>query len=459
MFVSSVSTILFNANPLLRYDGYYILSDMIEIPNLRQKATTILTRKLGSWCLGLEEPDDPFLPKRHQWLFALYTIAAVFYRWFIVLSILFFLNKVFEPYGLKVIGQIDRPRRAVRTVPAADLEGLQVLLGPRETWQSETQTDVHDDRPAGAALAAILFIPLPAAVYCPLVMQPRGAEPVYVEVPGTLIASKVRPGDTVKKNQLLAQLKNIEIDVQIAEQNGEMQRLEARLHANERLQHEDESAARVVVTTRAALRTATEQLAQLEEDRDRLRLFAPRDGVVIPPPASNRPAAGPGELLEWNGTPLDKENIGATLIPGEQGLFCLVGDLDKLEAHLAINQADIEFVDDNFLPNSVQVEIILDQDVDRAVVLQGTISEIVREKLKVAPRQLAAHAGGPLPTEVDSSGVPRPLDTTYQATVPIQDSTGGLRPGLIGTAKIHTRPRTLASRLWRYVSATFSFEL
>ena len=39
MFVCSVSTMMFNANPLLRYDGYYILSDLLEIPNLRQKAT------------------------------------------------------------------------------------------------------------------------------------------------------------------------------------------------------------------------------------------------------------------------------------------------------------------------------------------------------------------------------------------------------------------------------------
>ena len=60
MFVSSVSTILFNANPLLRYDGYYILSDILEIPNLRQKATSILTRKAGHLCLGIEPQEDPF---------------------------------------------------------------------------------------------------------------------------------------------------------------------------------------------------------------------------------------------------------------------------------------------------------------------------------------------------------------------------------------------------------------
>ena len=110
MFISSVSTILFNANPLLRYDGYYILSDVVEIPNLRQKATSILSRKMGEWFLGLEPTEDPFLPERNQAFFALYTVAAVIYRWFIMASILFFLYKVFEPYGLKILGASVLPR-------------------------------------------------------------------------------------------------------------------------------------------------------------------------------------------------------------------------------------------------------------------------------------------------------------------------------------------------------------
>ena len=87
MFVCSVSTVIFNANPLLRYDGYYILADLMEIPNLRQKATTILSRKMGEWCLGLEPPEDPFLPQRNQVFFALYSVAAAVYRWVVVLSI------------------------------------------------------------------------------------------------------------------------------------------------------------------------------------------------------------------------------------------------------------------------------------------------------------------------------------------------------------------------------------
>ena len=106
IFVSSVSTILFNANPLLRYDGYYILSDLLEIPNLRSKATSILQRTFGELVLGIEAKDDPFLPAKRQWLFGLYSIAAASYRWLITFSIFWFVYQVLEPYGFKIIGQM-----------------------------------------------------------------------------------------------------------------------------------------------------------------------------------------------------------------------------------------------------------------------------------------------------------------------------------------------------------------
>ena len=91
--VSSISTLLFNGNPLLRYDGYYILSDILEIPNLRQKSSSILQRWMGRLFLGIPSRPDPFLPVRKMWFFASYSIAAVVYRWLIMFSIFgFFTN-------------------------------------------------------------------------------------------------------------------------------------------------------------------------------------------------------------------------------------------------------------------------------------------------------------------------------------------------------------------------------
>jgi len=104
MFVCSVSTLVFNANPLLRFDGYYVLSDLLEIPNLAQKSSKLVRRTLASVCLGIEPDDDPFLPQQSRGLFLVYSVAAFVYRWMITFSILWFLTQVFKPYGLQVIG-------------------------------------------------------------------------------------------------------------------------------------------------------------------------------------------------------------------------------------------------------------------------------------------------------------------------------------------------------------------
>ncbi len=80
--------------------------DLIEIPKLRQKSTEITRRFLTALCLRIDQPESPFLPPQKRFFFGLYTAASVVYRWVIVFSIVMFLNKALEPYGLKVLGQI-----------------------------------------------------------------------------------------------------------------------------------------------------------------------------------------------------------------------------------------------------------------------------------------------------------------------------------------------------------------
>ncbi|MEQ9068033.1 MAG: hypothetical protein RLO18_14970, partial [Gimesia chilikensis] len=61
-FISTVTTVIFNANPLMRFDGYYMMSDLLEIPNLRQKADKHLRDTFAWYCLGIESQRDPFMP-------------------------------------------------------------------------------------------------------------------------------------------------------------------------------------------------------------------------------------------------------------------------------------------------------------------------------------------------------------------------------------------------------------
>ena len=225
MFVCSVSTVIFNGNPLLRYDGYYILSDLSEIPNMSQKATSMLGRTLGKVCLGLDLADDPFLPRRNRFLFSTYAVASAVYRWVVVFSILFFLNQFFKPYRLEVIG---------RFMGAMSLYGL--LVYP--LWRLGVffwvpgRTDMVDRTRMWISIAivasvfgAIAFIPVPHRVFGTFELQAHDAKNVYVHVPGQLEEVFVHPGDRVTEGQTLARLSNDKLEFSITELTGRRDQL------------------------------------------------------------------------------------------------------------------------------------------------------------------------------------------------------------------------------------------
>ena len=56
--VASVSTLLFNINPLLRFDGYYILSDWLQIPNLHQRSTKQLRHLFEGYLFGVSHSES-----------------------------------------------------------------------------------------------------------------------------------------------------------------------------------------------------------------------------------------------------------------------------------------------------------------------------------------------------------------------------------------------------------------
>ncbi len=464
MFVCSVSTLVFNANPLLRYDGYYILADLTEIPNLRQKATSILSRKLGDWCLGLEQPEDPFLPTRNQIFFALYSVAAAVYRWVVVFSILWFLYKVFKPYHLERIGQM---------IALASLWGLVVmpLYQVGKFFYVPGRLDkVKKPRMyatlgiLAAVVAAVLFLPLPHSVMATLEIQPRDAAQVWVDVPGggKLVAVYVKPGQRVTTGQPLALLENVELALEIEKLRGEQKRYAAQLENLRREGLHDRHAAAQIPEVQKALKTVADQLAQKVRDQQRLLLKAPADGTVLPPPATVAHDDPEGQLPDWSGTPLDPQNLGAYLHEGphnESVMFCQIGDPTKLQANLVIDQGDIE-----------DVKKLIDQGREALVdvkleelphdTFHSRISELSPSEMKVAPKRLSTTAGGMLATKTDpASNVERPQSTSYEAHVPLDDPHHLMRLGLLGQGKIHTDWLPLGTRLGRLVTHTFNFKL
>ncbi len=437
MFVCSVSTVVFNGNPLLRYDGYYILSDLLEIPNLRQKATTILGRKLGAWCLGLEEPDDPFLPQRNQAMFMLYTVASTLYSWIVVFSILFFLNKVFKPYRLEIFGQMIAFAAIVSLVGRPLWTVWKYFQIPGRSDQVKKPRLYATIAIVSAVVGAFLFLPLPYRVYCTLEVQPHKPDPVYVDVGGELKTLNVKPGQSVEAGTMLAELKSIDLELAVAELTGKRDQLSAQLDGLRRQRFQSSDAQMQIPQIQKSLDSVEEELREKKTDLDRLHLVARRGGVVFPPPSMPKRPKQDGKLATWNGTPLEMRNLGATFQPGT--LFCQIGDPDKFDAIMVVDQVDIESIH-----LGQKVKVMLDESPGK--VYEGDITEISPEEMKVVSKQLSNKSGGSVETKTDESGVPKPASTSYEARVPLDDSDGILLPGLKGEAKISADYHSLG---WR----------
>jgi putative peptide zinc metalloprotease protein len=107
IFVASVSTVLFNANPLLRYDGYYILSDLLEIPNLAQRSKDYLYYLVRRYAFGVARiVPQPQTNSEKTWL-VIYGLASGIYRIVVSVTIIFFVaDKLLLVGALMAVGGV-----------------------------------------------------------------------------------------------------------------------------------------------------------------------------------------------------------------------------------------------------------------------------------------------------------------------------------------------------------------
>ncbi len=91
IFIAGVSTLLFNGNPLLRYDAYYVLGDLLEIPNLGPRGIRYVLYLLQRYLLGVKDEEQPLSAQGERFWFVLYTVASSCYRLFIYAGIILFI--------------------------------------------------------------------------------------------------------------------------------------------------------------------------------------------------------------------------------------------------------------------------------------------------------------------------------------------------------------------------------
>ena len=450
MFVSSVSTLLFNANPLMRFDGYYILSDMLEIPNLRTKSSTSLSRLAKKWCLGVKLQDDPFLPKRHQGLFALYSVASTIYMWVLMISIFMFVWNAMKPYRMEAIGRM-LALFGIYGLIVRPITGIYKFLkvpGRRDEVKSLNITVTAGV--VAAIAAAICFIPLPQRVWCPAELRPRGEETVYVTVDGRLEEILVEANDRVAEGDELARFSNVDLELQIAELEGQESGYRARLASLERERFTDSAAGMEIRTVEESLKSVEEQLVKKRQYQSELVLKAPRSGLVLPSETVDEKPDPSGRLPGWSGSALAKKNIGATFAEGT--VLCMVGDPDHFEAVMIVDQSEVEFV-------QIGQRVDLKLDAFPFETFRGAVNEIAETHIEVGSERLSVKAGGSVPTTTDEMGREVPISTSYEVLMQVDDAENVFTPGMRGNARVEVGNRTVGQWLLRLFWQTFNFRM
>ncbi len=446
VFVCSVSTVLFNGNPLLRYDGYYVLSDWMEVPNLREDSMALVSGGVTKWLTGVDDANPRRAPAGARAGLLFYAVAAFAYRFVVIGGILWFVYQVLKPHDLEVLAlALGVLVIAGMAVPAVvRVAGFFARSWRRIMWFRFTiRTAV-----VVAGLWALAMIPIPRQIAAPLIIEPSGARRVYVTVPGATEGETAKIGADVTEGQTLATLRNPDVDAEIAKLRGERDLLRVRVKQLEGRRVTDRKAEDQLVTVRKQLADAEERLAKRKNDRKRLVLSAPMDGTVLPPP---RRAAAPesDQLPEWSGTPVDPENAGAFLQSGT--VLCLIGDPKQVEAKLIVDQSDVEFIRKG---QSVKLHV---QQVPGEV-LRGTITEVARVTVDDIPEELISHED--IATRPDESGKMRPVSNSFELRVSFDEPPESeILLGTIGRAKIQAVPQSVGSRVARYLRRTFRFNL
>jgi putative peptide zinc metalloprotease protein len=289
MVVAGVSTLVVNGNPLLRYDAYYVLSDLIEMPNLAQRGQKYLTYLWDRTVCGAEDAEaPPESAAERRWLLV-YTPLAWCYRVFVMLSIILFLSGEFFIFGILLA------LWSLMTLFAVPLWKAWRHLARSPVLQRTRAKAIS--RSLALLLLALLLVLIPVPLYTRaegVVWLPEQAL-VRAGGDGFFVRWQVEPGTWVKTGDVLFEQEDRQLMTGIEVARAKVDEARARHRAEA---FTDPAAARV---SERAWRQEREILARLEERKARLTGRAQADGVLAAAKAQDLPGRRlkQGELIGY----------------------------------------------------------------------------------------------------------------------------------------------------------------
>lgn len=268
IFVASVSTLLFNLNPLMRFDGYHILVDWLEVPNLFQRSRDQLKYLGERFILGVKNAHPSARTPKEAWLLPVYGITSVIYWLMLMGSIIFFIADQYLDFGIALAWILFF---TALILPV--FKFLKYLVSSPRLQHQRLRAITSALVVVCLCLAVLAGVPMPERVRVKGVLQASDFRELYSESGGSLVELLARPGAWVEAGQPLARLDNPELEFEI--RAAEQQR--AQLLAQE-LQAISEAISNLQPLVRQR-QAVEERIALLTQQRQALVVQAPIAGI------------------------------------------------------------------------------------------------------------------------------------------------------------------------------------
>lgn len=413
LLLSGVQSIFLNMNPLMKADGYYLLSEYLRVDNLRDEAFGYLRAWARKYLLR-EDIDLPRATRRLRRVYMIFGLAALVYSYLIVLLTIVFVRNIFVSKFGSIWGYIV----TAAVIYYFSRKGLQSAWRRLRVWWREKREEymawkMTRGQQIGAVGLAVLFLipPVPSRVASDFVLEPSREARVRAAVPGIVRQVMVKQGDSVTQGQMLAVLSNPGVEAQAGILNQQLALADGALRAAE--MRPDSTQLGVAIQEKQRL-AKEDVIAQSRVDA--LILRAPLAGVV----SSQALAHKIGQYLDAGGE------------------FCEVVDRNSMKARILVRDWDVEDVH------------------------AGS-----RASLKVTPYAFRTYAGNVtqiLPATAADQPISRPEHlerlgqelTNYVAVEMVfPNSDGSLLEGMTGTAKIAGKSSPVAWQAgrgaWRWI--------
>jgi putative peptide zinc metalloprotease protein len=438
MISCSIATIFFNANPLLKYDGYYFLADLLEIPNLFTKGRQFIGYYAQKYILGLK-PQMPPDRRRLGWLIS-YALISSIYRWFVFFGVTTVLYLLCANYGLAPFGIMLVVLYIVMTIVIPTTKGIVFLWKQRwDIYRRLAWVSAAGGLCVGA-LSLVALLPWDHTISAPLVIKPdqpennaaidgAGERILTAQHRGVIRNVFFEIGQPVKAGQIIAIMESPSLQSELEISRAQKRELEAR-----RAVFMSKGEVDSVSPLDESLKRLDERIAEKQKELAELTIIAPFDGTI-----DKSSARGPDKL---------RELIGIHAVVGRE--ICKVVKPLQLEAALPIPQSQASRIKEGM---TVQIRLWNDP----ANLITAKVTRINPQlTTKVVHPALAAQMKSEISTTPNDRGefpFTTPHCTIYVQLPPQKSANPNnfLAEGLTGKAEIIVNHTNVYSYIWQLI--------